>query len=350
MRRWLPANVTEYRDRHGKLRYRFRKTGFQSHYFKAPLGSQAFMEEYAACLEAKAGGDRHAHGTLDWLVTQYYGTIAWKKMAANSQATYRGIIERYREGRTKAGRRGDLMVALIKTRHLDATFAKMSDTPAAANNLRKVLKRLFRLAVKLELRPDNPATETDSYKAGKGWRTWTEEEIDQYRARHPLGSQARLALELLLNTAARRCNVIALTRADLRGGRFHIQHVKGGDLTAVRALPETLAAIEAMQVAGIGHFLVTEFGKPFSPAGFGNKMRRWCNQAGLPQCSAHGLRKAMSRRLAEGGATDAQGRAVTGQKKNETFAYYAARADREHLADAAFVQLENRTLSNPEKS
>ena len=31
---------------------------------------------------------------------------------------------------------------------------------------------------------------------------------------------------------------------------------------------------------------------------FGNKMREWCNQAGLPHCSAHGLRKAMSRRLA----------------------------------------------------
>jgi hypothetical protein len=45
-------------------------------------------------------------------------------------------------------------------------------------------------------------------------------------------------------------------------------------------------------------FLVTEFGKPFSSAGFGNWFREQCNAAGLKQCSAHGLRKAACRRLA----------------------------------------------------
>lgn len=113
-------------------------------------------------------------------------------------------------------------------------------------------------------------------------------------------------------------------------------------------LPETRVAIEAMNVAGIGHYLVTEFGKPFTPAGFGNWFRDRCDEASLPQCSAHGLRKAMSRRLAEHGATDAQGRAVTGQKKNQTFAYYAAKANREALADQALANLENRNLANPE--
>lgn len=344
MRRWLPDNVTPYKDRHGKTRYRFRKVGHPSHYFKAQPGTEAFREEYAACLEAKLeAGDRHPYGTVHWLVARFYRTPRWLGMAPSSQRTYRGIIERFR------AKYGERPVALVKTRHLDDILGNMSGTPAAANNLRKVLKRLFALAVKLEVRQDNPALGTDPYKAGKGWHTWTEDEIEQYRQRHPIGTKARLALELLLNTAARRCNIAALTRADLRGGRFYIQHVKGCEATAVRALPETLAAIEAMQVAGIGHFIVTEHGKPFTAAGFGNKMRQWCNEAGLPQCSAHGLRKAMSRRLAEGGATDAQGRAVTGQKKNETFAYYAAQADRKQLADAAIGCLPNQNLANPEK-
>jgi hypothetical protein len=39
-------------------------------------------------------------------------------------------------------------------------------------------------------------------------------------------------------------------------------------------------------------FLVNEFGRPSTDAGFGNKFRDWCDQANSPQCSAHGLRKA----------------------------------------------------------
>lgn len=342
-RRWLPANVTEYRDRHGKPRYRFRKKGLPEYHFRSAPGTPEFRDELVGCLAARPKEDRFPHGTVDWLAVRFYETIAWREMAASSQRTYRGIIERFR------AEHGRKPVALVKTRHLDGILEKMADRPAAANNLRKVLKRMFRLAIKLELRADNPATETDSYAAGKGWHTWTEEEIDQYRARHALGTKARLALELLLNTAARRCNVVALKRADLKRGRFHVAHVKGGDETSVRALPETLAAIEAMPVAGLECFLVTEFGKPFTAAGFGNWFRERCDEAGLPQCSAHGLRKAMSRRLAEAGATDAQGRAVTGQKKNQTFAYYAAMANRGDLADAAMANLGDGSLANPEK-
>jgi integrase len=349
-RRWLPEHVTEYKDRHGKPRYRFRRTGYPTHHFKSEPGTEAFREEYKLCSAAPAKADRFERGSFDWLIVQFYDTIAWKEMADSSKRTYRGIIEGFRSRRNKKGARyGSLPVALMKTRHIDEILAGMSDTPAAANNLRKVLKRMFRLAVKLELRDDNPATETDSYKAGKGWHTWTEEEIEQFRTRHPLGTMARLALELFLNTAARRCNVARLKRADMRNSRFYVEHVKGGDPTSVPVLAETREAIEAMPVAGIDHFIVTEFGKPFSVAGLGNKMRDWCDEAGLPHCSAHGLRKAASRRLAEDGATDAQGRAVTGQKKNQTFAYYAASANRERLADEALANRVNRDLANPEK-
>lgn len=348
-RSWLPDHVTEYKDRHGKPRYRFRRKGYRTHHFKSQPGTEEFRTEYAACQTAKRDpAERYAYGTFDWLAARFYDSVAWKEMADNSKTTYRGIIDRFRERRKQGKRYGDLPVALIKTRHLDEILSKMSDTPAAANNLRKVLKRLFRLAVKLELRADNPAVETDGYKPGKGWHTWTEEEIAQYRGRHALGTKARLALELLLNTAARRCNAVALKRTDMRRGKFHIDHVKNGDPTIVSVLPETLEAIEAMPVIGMEYFLVTEFGKPFTPAGFGNWFRERCDEAGLPHCSAHGLRKAMSRRLAEGGATDAQGRAVTGQKKNQTFAYYAAMANREHLADEAMANLGNRKMANPE--
>src|SRR5262249_29621193 len=58
-------------------------------------------------------------------------------------------------------------------------------------------------------------------------------------------------------------------------------------------------------------FLVTEFGRPFTANGFGNRFRKWCDEVGLP-CSAHGLRKTAATRLAEAGASELEIRAITG--------------------------------------
>ena len=47
-------------------------------------------------------------------------------------------------------------------------------------------------------------------------------------------------------------------------------------------IPELQRIIDASQAAGITGeltFLVTEYGKPFSIAGFGNKFRQWCDEA-----------------------------------------------------------------------
>ncbi len=341
-RSWLPDGVTEWKDRHGKPRYRFRKKGLPTHNFRHQPGSEEFMAEYRAATQAAPVGAKIAPvtpGSLDDLTARFYATPRWKSMKPSSQATYRGIIDRFRDRTKKGVRYGELPARLVTVANLDVILGKMSATPAAANNLRKALKRLFAYAIKLGWRTDNPAALTDSFKAGKGWHTWTDDEIEQYREHHAYGTRARLALELTLNTAARRCNIANLKRTDLRGGKFYVEHVKGCDPTIVRAAPETLKAIEAMEVIGIGNFLVTKHGKPISVEGLGIQMRRWANEAGLPHCSIHGLRKAQSRRLAESGATSLQGRAVTGHKTDRTFAYYAEQADREILADAAIAGL-----------
>jgi len=63
-----------------------------------------------------------------------------------------------------------------------------------------------------------------------------------------------------------------------------------------------------------GHlaYLVTEFGKPFTANEFGNWFRKRCDEAGLPQCSAHGLRKAGATIAANTGATEHQLMAIYG--------------------------------------
>ncbi len=109
------------------------------------------------------------------------------------------------------------------------------------------------------------------------------------------------------------------------------------------------AAIDALPAAPIRFLITTQFGKPSSDAGMGNGMRKWCDEAGLPHCSLHGLRKATSRRLAESSASDAEGQAVTGHKKATTFANYRAKTNRKMLATRAVSNLGRLAVVQPTK-
>ena len=79
-------------------------------------------------------------------------------------------------------------------------------------------------------------------------------------------------------------------------------------------------------------FLVTERGAPFTAAGFGNWFRDRCNEAGLPQCSAHGLRKLAATRMANAGCSTDQIKAVTGHKSLSEVARYTKAANQARLA------------------
>ena len=86
-------------------------------------------------------------------------------------------------------------------------------------------------------------------------------------------------------------------------------------------------------------FLVTEFGKPFTSAGFGNWFRDRCNEAGLPQCSAHGVRKAAAVRAAENGATTHELMAMFGWMTLKEAERYTKAAERKRLAGRAATLL-----------
>lgn len=88
-------------------------------------------------------------------------------------------------------------------------------------------------------------------------------------------------------------------------------------------------------------FLVTVHGKPYSAAGLGNAMRGWCDAAGLPQCSSHGLRKAQARRLAEAGCSAHEIAAITGHKTLSEVQRYAEDAEQARLAERAVNRIAN---------
>jgi integrase len=103
--------------------------------------------------------------------------------------------------------------------------------------------------------------------------------------------------------------------------------------------PQLLAAIEAMPEGSIGKetLIVTDFGKPFSRAGFGNWFGDRCRDAGLKHRSAHGLRKALTRRAADLNVSQ-QGLKALGQWENdEEVRLYAGSANRNRMAEEALA-------------
>jgi site-specific recombinase XerD len=85
---------------------------------------------------------------------------------------------------------------------------------------------------------------------------------------------------------------------------------------------------------------VNDQGRAFTIAGFGNKMREWCDAAELPQCSSHGLRKASAVAMAESGATAPEMCALFGWSKLETAEIYIRQARKRVMVDNAFARLD----------
>ena len=149
-----------------------------------------------------------------------------------------------------------------------------------------------------------------------GYPTWSEAEIGRFEATHAIGTKARLAFALLLYTGQRRGDVVTLGRQHVHDDVLTIDQGKteGGEQAhlEIPVHPKLRAIIDATPTVGVKTFLVTHFGKPYTAPGFGNWFRELCDVAGCPGVSAHGLRKATARRLAEIGCSANQIAAVTG--------------------------------------
>ena len=136
-------------------------------------------------------------------------------------------------------------------------------------------------------------------------------------------------------------------RQHLRGELIRVTQQKTGASLAIPLHPDLIAAIAA---GPSGHltFLTTANGKPFTAAGFTHWFREQCDAAGIRGFSAHGLRKAACRRLAEAGCTEKQIASISGHRSLGEVARYTKAADQEALARAAMDKMRTLTVKQPD--
>ncbi|MFV0384976.1 tyrosine-type recombinase/integrase [Paracoccus sp. (in: a-proteobacteria)] len=174
------------------------------------------------------------------------------------------------------------------------------------------------------------------------YHSWTLEEIEKFEKAHPVGATPRLAMALALYTGQRLSDIVQFGKQHVRDGWLIFTQFKGRENRPVRLelpiIPELQRIIDASATGDLT-FLKTAYGKPYSSDGLGNRMREWCDKAGLSDCSTHGLRKAAASRLAELGCTEFEIMAITGHQTSKKVTRYTKAASQRLRAESALAKL-----------
>ena len=245
--------VHAFRDRHGKRRHYFRRPGFK----RAPLpglpGSAGFMAAYQAALAGETaprieiGAVRCKPGSTAAAVALYFRSLAFASLAPETQRQRRRILEHFREAY------GDMPFARLERRHVESMLANKI---AAARTRPEFSQGVARIDGRRHagghvgydptLGIRNP-----KLRATGGFKTWSEEEIAQFEAIHPVVSRARLAFGLLLYTGQRRGDVIRMGRQHVQAGFLQVRQEKTSAILEIPLLP---ALQQILAVHPVGAF------------------------------------------------------------------------------------------------
>jgi len=317
-------NLVRERTRHGKECYYFRPWHGPRIRIHATPGTDEFERHYLALTSEPARAQRRkpprdtpTENTLRWLGTKYTASAEFRALEPPSQRNAKRVLESiYLEpinprspqlfGDCPLRKFDATAVGILRDRKANAGF------PGAGNDRVKKVSAMYAWALlptnaKLGV-TSNPARDVGKLKKGKGHPQWTPDDLDKFERRHPIGSKARLALALLMFTGARRSDVVRLGPPMVRVGELTWLPFKGRNReNAVEVclpnIAELLAIIVATPIVGTTTWLVTQYGRPFTKEGFGNKMADWCREAGIADKNSPGVRKAAATRMAERGAS-----------------------------------------------
>jgi integrase len=174
----------------------------------------------------------------------------------------------------------------------------------------------------------------------KGRIAWKPRHVEAFRQRHPIGTIARLAFELMFATGVRRSDVIKLNPREVEGDVLTFVETKNGSSKCTgqyrRRVPkensiliegELLSIIKATphvdQLDASLDRYIQHDGRPYKDVTFGKHWARWCDEAGLPKnLRSHGVRKAGATDLVVNGGTHEDLMVFGGWTKDEVARLY----------------------------
>lgn len=325
MPRRLPLHVYREKNRHGTIVFYFREGKGKRVRLPAPT-DPAFKDAYQAALAGEpVDAPKTARGTLQWLWDTYNAeSVRWRGYSAATQKQQSLIMKQVLK------RSGSARIETITKKVVQAGVDRRYETPAAAINFLKTMSGLFSWAHKVGHVTANPCEGVERPRLkSEGFKAWTVDDVTAFRDKHPVGTMARLAMELMLLVGLRRSDVVVAGRQHMRGNVLSLKAAKNEAKVTVEIPPALLAMIEATPRTGL-HFIENSHGKPFVKESFGNWFSAQCREAGIEK-SAHGLRKLSATLAAEGGAGSHHLMAQYGWKNLATAEIYTRGINRDRL-------------------
>jgi integrase len=339
-------------DRYGTVRWYYRQPGCKKIVLPSP-DHPSFFEALGAAKAAatpKVPEPDVEESSLRWLCLAYMDSSAFKReLSKTTQNVRKRILDRLCEKHANKP---------FKTIDSGWVMARRDDWAddgnEAGNSALKALRQVFKWAVAAKHLRSNPANEVQYLSPDNpdGFYTWTEADIAQFIACHPIGTKAYLALMLLMFGGGRRSDVVRLGRQMVKTiptekgpiNGFHYVEWKGRGKKRTRKerfVPIFPDLQEAIDLCPTGEmiYLTTAFNEPFTSNGFGNWFKDRCKEAGLDHCAAHGVRKASACQAAEGGCTEAELMALFGWSSPKQAALYTRKVNVNKLAQSGTAKV-----------
>jgi len=180
--------ITKDRDRHGNVRFYFRRPGKPKIRLRGLPGSEEFLAAYKAALGEHEPSGAKSEKCFEWLCERYYKSAYFQSLEEYTKRRKRAALSEICNIVGSDGQRlGLAPYAGMKRVHVRKLRDQKADLPEAANFRLKQISALFAWAVKNDLVASNPAEKVEKLGGGsEGFYTWTDEDVEAFEERWPV--------------------------------------------------------------------------------------------------------------------------------------------------------------------
>ena len=296
MPRPRPPHLHKEINRHGTVVWFVRFGKGPRICIKGIYGTPEFDAAYRAAIngELSQPAGKAARGSLEWLWMLYRQTNAWTDLSMVTRRQRENIMR----GVLKTGGKQPLSSITGSAIRNGVDRRK----PFAARHFVDTMRGMFKWAVGAQHVSADPTAGINVAKPKtKGFPVWTEEELEQYERRWPIGTRERVMFGVYIFTGLRRGDAakfgkqhIGKASAEYPHGVIAIDTEKTRTRVTIPVLPE-LAEIIAAGPIGELSIIASKTGQPIRKESLGTLFKEACKAAGINK-SAHGIRKAAATR------------------------------------------------------
>lgn len=352
--------VSDMTTRHGKQRWRLRRSGHKDVMLPGVPHSAEFNEAYQNAVLGRvapvvmlpgAASPKSLKAAYRLLKT----TDEWLALEAKSSTRYKQTIERILT--MPAGGKaliGDGPVEDLKRAHIKTILSSFRETPHMERIVLICLRKLIMVAIDEEWIEVDPTYKMTRSPKTDGHKAWTADVMAKFEAKYPIGTRQRTAYALALWLGNRVSDVTRLrwdhltTKHIAVDGQTH--EVEGFEFVQFKGrkrgkklfLPMTpMLEIELASLSrDTETVLVTSRGGAYADNSVSTHMADWCRDAGIePGYTMHGLRKALGVKLAEADASTRQLMEMLGHNNIAYAELYSREASQTRLAVQAMEKV-----------